>query len=293
VFLIACLLGFIAALFSKVLCKLSTKPVFLETNSHPNDDEATTEIQMGAMEVQLELNSDDLTGIVTPHIDIHEYRAMFERHDFDGSGTISSVDEIKHLTTNLVFALFMKQIIKSTIDAERDNLAEAANLGQYGLSRREYLEWFRDNLQPCLTFMQLPCCSIKDAFTKLGFENELEETPDLLKTLKESGVDTANDLAELTVEELRNCGMRHFKAPLFHAAMAVFHAALESGDAVPIAHAKEKLSTMMSLLRARRSVSAEKKAAEEKSAEVTAAEACARTSEAELATFKDEAETMV
>ena len=187
---------------------------------------------VGAIAVQFEIDSENLTGIVTPHIDIHEYCAMFQRYDFDESGTINSVDEMKHLTTNLIFALFMKQIIKNTIDETRDNLAEAADLGPYGLSPREYLEWFRDNLQPCLTFMHLHC-SIKDVFTKLGFENELEETPELLKTLKECGVDTADDLAELTVEELRECGMRHFKAPKFHAAVA----ALESGGGVPMAQA--------------------------------------------------------
>lgn len=31
-------------------------------------------------------------------------------------------------------------------------LIEAADLGPNGMSPREFLEWFRDNLQPSLTF---------------------------------------------------------------------------------------------------------------------------------------------
>ena len=171
------------------------------------------------------LNGEDLTGIATPHIDIQAYHALFQRYDFDNSGTINTVEEVKHLTTNLLFTLFKEQRITNNISV--DGLIEAIDLGQCGLSPREYLEWFRHNVQPHLTFTNVQPHSsftqhdsgVMDLFKMLGFEDELQAAPGLLKTLKEYGVDTANDLAELSVQELIDCGM-HMKASKFHAAVA-------------------------------------------------------------------------
>jgi len=51
---------------------------------------------------------------------------------------------------------------------------------------------------------------VKGEFQRLGFGTEV--TPALLTSLTEFGVDTADELAELEVEDLVKCGMRPLKA---------------------------------------------------------------------------------
>jgi len=61
--------------------------------------------------------------------------------------------------------------------------------------------------------------ALRAEFVAHGFEKELEKTPNLLVDLDEYGVDTAEDLATLSVQELKECGMRPFQAQKFHAAL--------------------------------------------------------------------------
>lgn len=89
---------------------------------------------------------------LTPHLNLDEFHQMFARYDFDQSGTISSIEEFKQLTTQVIFSLIKKDAITNSAEQECDRAATAVNLGQYGFSATGYLEWFRDNVQPHLIF---------------------------------------------------------------------------------------------------------------------------------------------
>jgi len=95
----------------------------------------------------------NLAGIVTSHLDIDEYLVMFDRYDFDKSGTINSTEELQQLSTNVVYVLTRKQVIENQVDDDCAGLIEAAHLGPNGMSPREFLHWFRDNVQPRLIFL--------------------------------------------------------------------------------------------------------------------------------------------
>ena len=95
----------------------------------------------------------NLAGIVTSHLDIDEYLVMFDRYDFDKSGTINSTEELQQLSTNVVYVLTRKQVIENQVDDDCAGLIEAAHLGPNGMSPREFLQWFRDNVQPRLIFL--------------------------------------------------------------------------------------------------------------------------------------------